>query len=514
MSSNNTIAKNTLYLYFRMFFNLGVTLFTSRIVLKTLGVEDFGIYNLVAGFVVMFSFINGSMSAASQRFLNVEIAHGEKKQINKVFCTSMNVHVLVTILILVLGETVGLWFINNQLNIPRDRMYAANWVYQMSLITAIINITRIPYNAIIIAYQRMSIYAYIGIFETIMKLAIVYVLVLQEWLDKLIIYAILFMVVNILINIMYRLYCRKNFDEESAYHWHYDRKLTSEMALFSGWNLFGQLANMGASQGIYMILNIFIGVTVNAAVGIATQVNAAVFSFISNFQTAFNPQITQSYALKEFENHKKLLLFASKFSFFLLAIIGTPILLNTGYVLHLWLGDMVPTFAKEFTQIVILISLIDALAGPFWMSVHATGKIKIYQFIISLILLINLPLAYIMLWQGYSPTDVLTGKLILNGLAFVFRFWYASRLVDIGFSKSFTYVRSIVPTLLLLLFFIFYSNSNLLSRSLLDFIKTSLFAEIILICVVIGSGIEKSEKKQILNIIQNKLRRNVTKIQK
>lgn len=511
MSSNNTIAKNTLYLYFRMFFNLGVTLFTSRIVLKTLGVEDFGIYNLVAGFVVMFSFINGSMSAASQRFLNVEIAHGEKKQINKVFCTSMNVHILVTILILVLGETLGLWFINNQLNIPIDRMYAANWVYQMSLITAVVNITRVPYNALIIAYQRMSIYAYLGIFETIMKLVIVYILVLQESLDHLIVYAVLFMVVNILINIIYRVYCRKNFDEESAYYWHYDRKLTSEMALFSGWNLFGQLANIGASQGLYMILNVFVGVTVNAAVGIATQVNAAVYSFITNFQTAFNPQITQSYALKDFENHKKLLLFASKFSFFLLAILATPILLNTAYILDLWLGNMVPTFAKEFTQIVILISLIDALAGPFWMSVHATGRIKIYQFIISLILLINLPLAYIMLWQGYSPPDVLKVKLILNGLVFAFRFWYAGRLVDIGFSKSFNYVRSIVPTFILLLLFIFYSNSNALSKSLLDFIKTSLFAEIILIFLVIVSGIEKNEKKQILNIIKIKLKRNVTK---
>lgn len=508
MSSSKTIAKNTLFLYVRMFFNMGVSLYTSRIVLKTLGVDDYGIYNLVGGVVVLFSFLNAAMSSSTQRYLNFEIARGDILKVNKVFCTSFNIHFLISFLVLVLGETVGLWFLNYKLNIPYGRMTAANWVYQMSLLTTIINITRIPYNAIIIAYQRMSFYAYVGIFETILKLLIVYLLLVVSGYDRLITYGFLLMTVNFSVNILYRWFCIKTYSTESTFRFFYDKKLMIAMTSFSGWNLLGQVANVGASQGIGMILNIFLGVTINAAVGIANQVNAAIYSFVTNFQVAFNPQITQTYAKGELEKHNNLVLTTSKMSFFLLAFLAFPVLVNTSFILNLWLGDNLPKYVEEFSQIIIFISLIDALSGPFWITAHAIGKIKRYQIILSLILLLNVPLVYLSLKLGLSPTYAFLWKFLLNTLAFCYRFYYVKDRNKLDGTQSVRFLFSITLSLILILGLTYYSYYSFAVNNYLDFIIKSVIAELVLLTIALSVGLSSNERQQILVFIKGKTRRN------
>ncbi len=504
MTSTRTIAKNTLYLYVRMFFNMGVSLFTSRVILNTLGVNDYGIYNLVAGIVVLFSFLNSAMSSSTQRFLNYEIAKKNIEKVNKVFCTSFNIHALISIVVLLLGETVGLWFLNYKLNIPTNRMYAANWVYQISLFTTIINITRIPYNSVIIAYQQMSFYAYVGVLETILKLLIVYMLVLFSNIDQLIAYAALLLMVNVLMNIIYRYYCIKKYKKESSYHFRSETELMKEMANFSGWNLLGQIANVGSTQGLAMVLNIFIGVTINAAMGIANQINAAIYSFISNFQIAFNPQITQTYARGEYESHSKLLLTTSKMSFFLLAFIAFPVLVNTNFILNLWLGNTLPEYVDQFTQIIILISLIDALSGSFWMSAHAIGNIKKYQIYLSILLLFNVPIAYVLLSQQVSPTYVLISKLVLNFLAFVFRFWYVKSALKLTSQHAFDFLYAVFVSFFVIVVITNYSYYIFMDNMYLNFIFKSILSEFILLSLLLVIGLNSAEKRQVINLIKKR----------
>lgn len=508
MSTSKTIAKNTLFLYIRMFFNMGVTLFTSRIILKTLGIEDYGIYNLVGGIVILFSFLNGAMSASTQRYLNFEIAKGDRLKVNRLFCTSFNIHLIISFLVLILGETIGLWFLNYKLNIPSDRIYAANWVYQMSLVTTVINITRIPYNAVIIAHQKMSFYAYIGIFETLLKLLIVYLLVFFSRYDHLIVYSFLLMIVNFIINIIYRGYCIRRYKIESVYHFVNDKDLMMKMTSFSGWNLFGQVANVGASQGIAMILNVFIGVTINAAVGIANQVNVAIYSFVSNFQVAFNPQITQTYAKGEIEKHNNLILLTAKMSFFLLAFLVFPVLVNTDFVLKLWLGNNLPEYVQQFTQIILFTSLVDALSGPFWIAAHAIGSIKKYQICLSLILLLNLPLAYLLLYSNLSPVYVFVLKFLLNVLAFCYRFWYIKNANQLDKRKSISFLLGILLSMLLIITLTYYSDYSFTNNNDLDFIFKSITAELVLFIAVVGFGLNIKERQAITCFVNSKIKRN------
>lgn len=509
MSSNKTIAKNTLFLYFRMFFNMGISLYTSRVILKTLGVEDFGIYNLVGGVVVLFSFLNNSMSSATQRYINIETAKKIKARINLVFCTSMNIHIGISIAVLILAETVGLWFLNYKLNIADDRMDAANIVYQMSVITTVIDITRIPYNATILAYEKMSFYAYFGIFETLMKLIIVYMLYMFTGYDHLIVYSILLMLVNFLGNIIVRFYCIKNFTQETNYKLSYDKELTKEIASFSGWNLFGQVANVGSNQGLNMILNIFIGVTVNAAMGIANQVNAAIYNFISNFQVAFNPQIIQSHALGDIDKHRKIVLNTSKYSFFLMSILATPFLLSTDFILHLWLGNIIPDYVISFTRIIILCSLIESLSGPLWMSAHAVGNIKKYQIILSLILLLNIPVAYILLKLGFSPIYVLFGKFCIALLSFVYRLSYVKTKIRINKKDVFIYISNLLPVCLVFVITLYLVNYNIVkTNSFQEFIINTIMLEFFVILFILLLGLKKSEKSLIFSFISSKLKQS------
>lgn len=427
-ANNKRIAKNTLMLYVRMLFSMIVSLFTSRVVLQTLGVEDYGIFNVVGGVITMFTFINAAMVSSTQRYLNFELAKGNSQRLRSVFNTSLQIHALIAITIVILGETLGLWFLMNKLVIPESRMTAALWVYQCSILACCVTIMSAPYNADIIAHEKMSAFAYISILEVSLKLLIVYLLVVSP-IDKLIAYAILTLSVQLLIRFIYSRYCHKHF-EESYVEFSINKALFKEMSGFAGWSFFGNLAAILYTQGLNMMLNIFFGPVVNAARGIAVQVQSAVQQFVSGFQTALNPQITKSYAVGDLEQMHNLMFRSARFSFLLLFFLSLPVMLETDFLLTLWLKS-VPDNAVIFTQIMICISLIFTTANPCIVANQATGKVKIYQTVVGGILLLILPISYIFLKLGAPAYSVFIVHFCMESVAQFSRMFMLRKLINL-----------------------------------------------------------------------------------
>lgn len=420
-----------------MLLTMTVSLYTSRIILNTLGVEDFGIYNVVGGVVMMFSFLNSSMSSATQRFLSFEMGKKDYVQLKKVFSMSVNIHAIIAVIIFVLAETIGLWFLNSKLNIPAERMNAANWVYQFSILSFIVTILSVPYNATIIAHERMKVYAYVSISEVILKLIIVFALV---WLgfDKLKMYAILVFCVAALIWLIYRTYCKRNFTETN-YQFFWEKSLYKTLMNYAGWNLFGNVAAVTFNQGINIILNIFFGPAINAARGIAYQVNSAVNGFVINFQMAMNPQIIKSFASGETKYMHQLIFQGAKYSFFLLFVLTLPILLETETILKLWL-KIVPEYTVIFTRLVLINVLIDCISGPLMTAAQASGKIKRYQSVVGGLLLLILPLSYLFLKLGFPPQVTLYVSICISIIALFARLWIIGPLVNLSIRKFAQYV--------------------------------------------------------------------------
>ncbi len=368
-----------------------VTLYTSRVMLQVLGVEDYGIYNVVGGVITMFTFINSAMVSATQRYLTFALGQNDEDRLRTVFSTAVQIHAGIALCIVILGETIGLWFLNEKMVIPEERMAAAQWVYQFSIVACVVNIMSAPYNADIVAHEKMSAFAYISILEVTLKLMIVFLLMVSP-IDRLIMYALLLMIVQIAVRLIYSQYCKRHFTE-SVYRHVVDWKLLKEMTSFAGWSFFGSFAVLCCNQGVNIVLNMFFGPIVNAARGIAMSVQAAVGSFSSNFQMAMNPQIIKTYAVGEIDEHRKLVTLACKFSALLLMVISLPILLNTQMVLHLWLGE-VPKYTVTFVQIMLLIAVWDSATYPLAISVQATGRIRRYQLVISCVIFLILPVSY------------------------------------------------------------------------------------------------------------------------
>ena len=427
-SNNKRIAKNTLLLYVRMLFGMLVSLYTSRVILQTLGVEDYGVYNVVGGVISMFTFLNGAMSSATSRYITFEIGKGNMEQLKKVFSTSFQIHAIIALLIVILGETVGLWFLMNELVIPDGRMDAAMWVYQCSIVSCVVGIMSVPYNADIIAHEKMSAFAYISVLEIILKLAIVYLLVVLPF-DKLKVYAVLVLMVGLLIRYIYTRYCHKHF-EESHYIHRIDKPLLKEMSSFAGWSFWGNLAAILYSQGLNMMLNIFFGPVVNAARGIATQIQGVVLQFVSNFQMALNPQITKTYAAGELDKMHSLMFRSARFSFMLLFFLSLPIMLETNYILTLWLG-IVPENTVIFARIIIAISLIYTIANPCVIANQATGKVKVYQAVVGGLLLLILPISYIVLKMGAPAYSVFIVHFCVESVAQFARMYMLRNMIDL-----------------------------------------------------------------------------------
>ncbi len=408
---------------------MAVSLYTSRIVLNTLGVTDFGIYNVVGGLITMFGFLNSSMASATQRFLSFELGMKNYLQLGRVFSMSLNIHLIIALLILLLGETVGLWFVNTQLTIPAERMAAANWVYQFSVLAFMVNVVSVPYNATIIAHERMNIYAWVSIIEVSLKLLVVFML---QWFgfDKLKFYAVLIFLVSLFIRIIYGIYCKRNL-LETKYQLFWDRTLFYTLFNYAGWNLWGNAAGVLHGQGVNILLNIFFGPVVNAARGIAYQVMGAVNGFVQNFQMAMNPQIIKSFALGDIRYMHQLILQGAKYSFFLIFILSLPILLETETILRLWL-KIVPEYAVIFTQLVIINILIDSISGPLMTAAQASGKIKIYQGVVGGLLLLILPLSYLFIKLGHPPQVTIYISIVISMAALYARLLILRGLVKIN----------------------------------------------------------------------------------
>ncbi len=500
-ANNKRIAKNTLLLYFRMLLIMAVTLYTSRVVLEVLGVEDFGIYNVVGGVVALFSFINGAMTTATQRFLNFELGRKEEDSAKRVFSMSMNIHVCIALLVIVLAETVGLWFLLYKMNIPEERMTAAVWCYQLSILTACVQIVRVPYNACIIAYERMSFYAYISIAEVILRLLIVYLLAISHY-DYLITYSILMLVVTIIVNGIYKIICNWNFTI-SKYTFFWDKSLFLKLMNFSGWSLFGSAANVGAQQGLNILLNLFHGVSLNAAMGIANQVCSAVYSFVSSFQTAFNPQIVKSYAAGEQEYFNRLIFQASKYSYFLLFLLALPFMLNSEFLLGVWLKD-VPEYAARFSQLILCFLLVDALSAPLWISVQAMGNIKNYQLMMSFLILLNLPLSYIALFLGSSPESILYIRVFVNLITHGTRIVYLHKRISF---PTWTYTKDVIGVVLLVTILSIplpYWIADM-GNSWSGFIFSSIVSVFMTLSVIYLVGLSNEEKVFVKKIVLTKL---------
>ena len=494
------MAKNAGMLYFRMLLTMGVALYTSRVVLQTLGVDDFGIYHVVAGFVSMLGFLHGAMSSATQRFLAFELAKPGKKDMPGIFTMSMNIHILIAVIVLILGETIGLWFVKTQMTIPAERILAAEWVFHISLVSFMVTIISVPYNALIIANEKMSVFAWVSILDVTLKLLIVFML---SWFgfDKLILYASLSLSVVLIIFLIYRAYCHTKF-KNSQFKLYWDQALFKVMMSYTGWNLWGNVAAVMSGQGVNILLNIFFGPAVNVARAIAMQVSAALNSFVQNIQVAVNPQIIKSYAENNMDFMYRLVCYGAKYNFFVLLLLSLPILNNIEVILKVWLG-MIPEHTKVFTELIIITILIDSLSPSLMTAAQATGRIKLYQFVVGGLLLLNVPVSYFVLKMGYAPYIVFYVAISLSVIALIARVYLISALI--GMKKQMYFIDTLIPVSLVTVLVLGvnnFLNINIISPPL-NFVISVLLTGILVICAVLFVGLNKREKAMLLKMSFN-----------
>ena len=501
--NNKRIAKNTLLLYFRMMLIMLVSLYTVRVVLNTLGIIDYGIYNVVGGVVVMFSFLSNTMASASQRFFAFDIGRNDVSKLKRTFSMTINIYVIIALIILLLAETLGLWFLNTQMVIPLGRMESANWIYQFSIFSFLVTIMTIPFNAIIIAREKMSIYAYVGIVEVMLKLVILYFITVFS-LDKLKLYSVLIFISSCIISLIYIVVCNNKF-KESRFYFYWNNELFKSMFGYSSWMLMGSITSLLSNQGLNILINIFFGPTVNASRAIAYQVNSAISSFSSNFYTSVRPQIVKAYAAGNNNYMINLVMQSSKFSFYLLLLVAMPILLETKFVLDLWLEEATESMVI-FTKLIILFSLITSLENPLSALVQATGNVKRYEILIGSFTLLSLPISYFFFKLDYAPQTSIYVLIFINIFVHFLRLKVVNELVGISI-KSYTlnvlFIIVLVGMLasILPLVFIYYLNEDIYRFIFVSF--SSVFSVLFFGYII---GLNKEEKKIIIDIIQLKLK--------
>lgn len=403
-ANSKRIAKNTLVLYVRMLFLMAISLYTSRVILEALGVDDFGVYNVVGGFVALFGVLSKSMSSAASRFLNFEMGKGNFDQLSRVFSTTLIIHIFLAVIIAILAEILGGWFVNNKMVISPERLEAAKWVFQFSILSFCFSLITVPFHSAIIAHERMSVFAYISIFEGVAKLLICYFLMLAPF-DRLIFYGFLMFLVQLVVQIMNQVYCLKHF-QECKVHFIYDKTLLKEISYFASWNMIGSSSVIFRNQGGNVLINLFGGPVVNAARAVANQVLHAVHGFVDNFIMTLRPQITQSYACGNWDFMMKLIYQGSRFSYYMLLVLCLPILINTDYLLHLWLKT-VPEHSVIFVQLTLIFTMIESFSSTLITAQLATGKVRNYQLLVGGLQILNLPVSYIILKMGGVPETIL-----------------------------------------------------------------------------------------------------------
>ncbi len=423
------IAKNTLMLYVRMLVLMLVGLYTSRVVLEALGETDFGIYNVVGGVVAMFTIISGALNSAIQRFITFEMGKEGGAQLNKVYSTAVTIQLMLALIVILIAEPAGLWFINNEMTIDPSRIPAARWVLHYSILAFVINLMSVPQMASITAHERMSAYALIGLLDGLLRLGVAF-LIMRSPVDRLVSYAALMAGVVLAVRLAYGNYCRRNFPE-CRYSPVFDGPLMKEMFSFAGWNFIGVTSGVLRDHGGNILVNLFSGPAVNAARGVAFQLNGAVQGFVTNFMTAVNPQITKSYAAGDTEYLFPLLRRASKMSFCLLLVIALPILFNTEYLLGLWLKD-VPEYTGVFVRLFLILALSESISNPLITAMLATGRIRNYQLAVGGLQLLNVPVSYIFLKAGAAPEVTVVVAIVISQLCFFVRLAMLCRMVGLG----------------------------------------------------------------------------------
>lgn len=502
--NSKRIAKNTLLLYARLIITVIVGLFTSRVILATLGVEDYGIYNVVAGFVLMFSFFTSSLGAAISRFITFELGRGESDKLQRIFATSVNVQLILSVGIALMAEAVGIWFVNCRLNIPEDRLYAANWAFQCAIASFVLNLISVPYNAAIIAHERMSAFAYISILEVTLKLIIVYMLYISP-IDKLITYSVLFALVGLVIRLVYGIYCQRHF-AECHYTPIIDKGMMKDITGFAGWNLIGSGAYLFNTQGVNIAMNIFFGVTVNAARGIATQVESVVRQFVTNFTTALNPQITKSYAAGNIEYMFKLVCRGSKYSYFLMLVFAVPFMFEADIILKLWLKT-VPEHTATFLKLTMIGTLCDILGNATANACWATGKVKRYYLWVGTIGSLVFFVSYGLFALGFPAYSSYIVFIVIYIILIFVKLYIIKGLI--GFPVSMFYKETLCRILPVTATTCAFGSLTyfLLDESVWRMLLTVMISTVALCISTIMFGLEKSEKQLVYNKITSFFKR-------
>lgn len=507
MSNNKRIAKNTAFLYLRQLIIMVVSIYTSRVILDVLGASDYGIYNVVGGIVTMMSFLNGALGSSSSRFLTYELGRGNQDKLNRTFSASLNLHICVALIVLIVGETLGLWFFYEKMVIPDDRMVAAFWVYQFSIITTMISFTQVPYNASLIAHENMSIYAYVGLYEAISKLAIVYLLTISP-IDKLIFYGFLLMLNSVGIQLFYRFYTTKRY-EECRFRLVKEKPLYRTLLGYSGWDLFGGVAVICQGQGINILLNVFFGPVVNAARAIAVQIQNAVSMFVNNFLTAVRPQVVKNFAEDKTDEMYRLTFNAAKFAYLLMLALVLPVCFEINFILNLWLGKNMPPETPIFAVLVLCTYLMETYHQASLMSYHAIGKIKFGNILGGSMMICALPISYFALKFGAPAYSVFIVIFAINFTQMILGWWVIHRYVSFSYLKlvKTVYMPTLVVTVLAVLPPMFFSHY--LSQGWLRLFLLVSITEIVILFSVYFIVLTKNDKLAISNIIKTKfLNRN------
>lgn len=506
-SSNKTIAQNTIFLYFRMMLTMVISLYTSRVILQVLGVDDYGIYQAVGGIVGFLSFVNNALNTGSSRFITFGLGEGNAQKLKNIFSTTLTAHICLAVVTVILAETVGWWFLHNKLVIPSERLGAAEFVFHLSILTAFFSLTQVPYGACIIAHEKMGVFAYVSIIEATLKLLIVYLLTIGE-IDKLKLYAILLCLIQIGLILFYRIYCIHHF-EEAKFRLFIDVKLFKEIASFSGWSLFAGTSIALNSQGILILLNMFFSPAVVAARAISLQVNSAANSFVSNFQTAANPQIVKKYATKDYEGSKRLLLQTTKFSFYLMFLFCLPICLGAKQLLTIWL-KIVPEYTVIFLQLVIIQSLFCVFDTSFYRALYAKGRLKENALISPTLGLIRFPVIYLLFKYGFSPVALSWASLITYAmLGLIIKPILIIKIVDYKWTDIFSVfipcLKVVICALPVPLALYYTQNSN----SLISFLIIVSLSVISVLFSVWFVGLDNVMKDTVMGFIKNKFKRKI-----
>lgn len=502
--NNKRLAKNTLLLYGRMLLTVGISFYSTRLILANLGIDNYGIYNVIGGFVSMFYMVTSTMTQAVSRFLTFELGTGNEKKLQQTFSTSINILLLLSLVVVLLAETVGLWFVNYKLNISPNRMNAANWIYQFSVLSFVCEMISVPYSASVISHEKMGAFALVTILKVLLTLGIALLLSVSP-IDKLVFYGILVLLVSISIQLMYWIYCRKHF-HECKYSLHIDKNIFKSMFGFAGWNFLTTCASMLSSQGVSILLNMHFGTAINAARGVASQVNGTVGAFSKNFTTALNPQITKSYAAKELEYTKELVCKGAKFSYLLLFFVALPCILEIHFLLSQWLKE-VPPYAGVFVQLSLIYSLVEVLLGSSETLNRASGKIRNFQILVSITQLLILVFSYLTISITKNPIWTVAITNIFYLFIFIPRVIINKPFINITFTYYFKKVLSGILIMSILSIIISLIPVYYLQEGWSRLIIVGIVSTISIIVFSYLFVLTKGEKLKILNFVQYKLDR-------